>query len=150
MRLDGQPIDWAAYRGKVVLIDFWATWCDACIREMPNILKNYALYHDRGFEVIGISSDEKREEVIALMASRKIPWAMAMASDFRGTGREMSLPDYYGITLYPTTILVDKEGKVVSLQARGPELGRQLEQLLGPPGEKEKKEVEKKEEGKQD
>src|SRR5690606_1724849 len=59
--LDGSPFNWDAYRGKVVLVDFWATWCGPCRAEVPNVIKMYQAYHDKGFDVVGISLDEKPE-----------------------------------------------------------------------------------------
>jgi len=130
--LDGKQIDWASYRGKVVLVDFWATWCGPCIRELPNIVSNYEKYHDRGFEVIGISVDENRKPVDDFIAQRKLPWNIAMDKDFKEAGKSESLATHYGVTGIPTVILIDREGKVVSLNARGPELGRLLDKMIAP------------------
>ena len=74
--LDGEDLDWKAYRGKVVLVDYWATWCPPCVAELPNIVKNYELYHDKGFEVIGISLDRDREKLEKFVKDREIPWAI--------------------------------------------------------------------------
>ncbi len=74
--LEGKPLDWSKYSGKIVLIDFWATWCGPCRAELPNVRKNYEAYHDRGFEVIGISLDQKREDLDKFMEKEKLPWTI--------------------------------------------------------------------------
>ena len=130
---DGAKIDWESYRGKVVLVDFWATWCGPCRAEVPNILENYLKYRDKGFEVIGISLDDKRSDAEEYVKQTNIPWPTLFheASDENGWENPMAIK--YGITGIPTAILVDQEGKVVSMKARGRHLGEALRQLLGEP-----------------
>ncbi|MGD9632580.1 MAG: TlpA family protein disulfide reductase [Pirellulales bacterium] len=133
--LDGTKLDWAAYEGKVVLVDFWATWCGPCRAEVPNVLENYLKYHDKGFDVIGISLDDKRSDAEDYVKQTNIPWASLFEENTGETGWQNPMALKYGITGIPTAILIDQKGNVVSLQARGPRLGALLEKLLGKTGE---------------
>ncbi len=131
--LDGSQFDWAAYRGKVVLVDFWATWCGPCRAEVPNVLKLYQAYHDKGFEVVGISLDEKPEDAQKYISQNSIPWVTLYNQDETERGWEHPLATYYGITGIPRAILVDQAGNVVSMRARGKNLEIELRKLLGEP-----------------
>jgi len=131
--LDGSELDWASYRGKVVLVDFWATWCGPCRTEVPNVLKMYHAYHDKGFEVLGISLDERREQAESYIKQTKIPWPSLFSEKPAERGWKNPMAVRYGITGIPRAILVDREGKVVHMTARGVNLGRELRRLLGEP-----------------
>jgi thiol-disulfide isomerase/thioredoxin len=128
--LDGKDLDWKAYRGKVVLVDFWATWCGPCVAELPNVLATYEKYHDRGFEVVGISLDRSTDKLREFVKDRKLPWACVPPD---GGGKELA--DQFGVYAIPLPILVDRQGRVVSLHARGEELQRLLTRHIGPPAE---------------
>jgi thiol-disulfide isomerase/thioredoxin len=128
----GEQFDIKQYKGKVVLVDFWATWCGPCIGELPNVLRNYKNYHAKGFEVVGISLDDSPEKLTQFIADREIPWVNLFPEVEDERGWKNPIARYYGISGIPATVLVNQEGNVVSLSARGEQLTKQLEELLGP------------------
>jgi peroxiredoxin len=135
--LAGKPLDWKKFRGKVVLIDFFATRCGPCREEIPNITKCYQAYRKRGFDVVGVSIDRDRKAIEEFLEKEKYPWTVLLdRNEARGTDKSMAT--YYGIFTIPQMILVGKDGKVLALNVRGEQLGKKLEELLGPV-EKEKR-----------
>ena len=125
--LDGTDFDWESYRGKVVLVDFWATWCGPCLAEAPNVREQYDLYHDLGFDVVGISLDSDKSALETYVQKENVPWANLFQA---GAGWKHPMATKYGVSAIPTVFLVDRDGKVVSLRARGPELGAQLKRMF--------------------
>ena len=127
--LDGKETDLAKMKGKVVLIDFWATWCGPCIAELPNVLKAYEEYNDKGFEIIGISLDNAKDEdkLRTFVKDKKMTWPHA----FDGQGWRNSLAKKFGISSIPATFLIGKDGKVVSTNLRGPALSKAVKKELG-------------------
>jgi thiol-disulfide isomerase/thioredoxin len=113
--LEGNPLSIAKFKGKVVLVDFWATWCGPCITELPHVLAAYKKHHDRGFEIIGISLDEDREKLTGFLKERGMTWPQF----FDGKGWETKLAKDYGINSIPATFLLDGEGKVIAKGLRG-------------------------------
>ncbi len=127
--LDGREVDLAALRGKVVLIDFWATWCGPCIAELPNVKKAYAELHEHGFEIIGISLDHERDrqKFAALVAKEGLPWPQR----FVGKGWEDPVAKEYTVMAIPAMFLLDQKGMLVSTDARGEKLAQEVRRLLG-------------------
>ena len=113
--LDGTPISLADYRGKVVLLDFWAVWCGPCLGEIPRIKAVYEKYHDKGFDVIGVSLDEDAAVLREFITEQEIPWRQI----FDGQKWAGHLVQQYGVRGIPAPFLIDRKGKVISVKARG-------------------------------
>ena len=131
--LSGKPFDQKALAGKVVLVDFWATWCGPCVAEIPNVLEQYEKYHAQGFEVVGVSLDEDREALEKFVAEQKIPWPILYEKP-QGEGWRHPLATFYGISGIPTVILIGRDGNVITLNARGEKLGEELDKIFKPKG----------------
>ena len=110
-----------------VLVDFWASWCGPCRAEMPNVLEAYNKYHDKGFEVIGVSFDEKKEAWVKAVDQLQMPWLQI--SDLKGW--ECAAAPIYKIDGIPDNILIDPQGKIVDRALRGKALHSRLQDLLG-------------------
>jgi thiol-disulfide isomerase/thioredoxin len=137
--VEGKPFDIGQYKGKVVIVDFWATWCGPCIAELPNLKSIYQKYHERGLEVVGISLDDDGPELGNFLKDNDLPWKILHYSDpKKAEGKKKGFSDpnaeFYGITGIPTIILIDRHGKVISLDARGEQLATLVDGLIGGPG----------------
>lgn len=123
--VDGQEIDLSKMRGKVVLIDFWATWCGPCMVEVPNVVAAYKKLHPKGFEIIGLSFDQDKEKLLSVTKAKEMTWPQY----FDGKGWQNKFGQRFGIDSIPTMWLVDKKGMLVSMEARAG-LEEKVEKLL--------------------
>jgi len=128
--LTGKSITLDAYKGKVVLLDFWATWCAPCREEIPKILSLYRKYHQKGLEVIGISLDgaSGRGQILDYIKEQRIPWRQV----FDGKGFDSPLATAYKLQAIPFTLLIGRDGKVATVDPSDEELGTAILHALKP------------------
>lgn len=128
--LDGRMVDLQEFRGRVVLLDFWASWCPSCMKELPHLKSVYDKYHDRGFEIVGIALDEAHDEqkVTALLRRENLRWPQYFSGDGHYMTSELS--KRFGVTGIPATFLLDRKGMIADMGVRGERLEPAVSRLL--------------------
>jgi thiol-disulfide isomerase/thioredoxin len=112
--VDGRNVDVSKLKGKVILVDFWATWCGPCVGEIPNVVEAYNKYHKKGFEIVGISFDKDKDSLLQMTKEKGMTWPQY----FDGKQWSNDFGKKFGIMAIPTMWLIDKKGDLVDFNGR--------------------------------
>lgn len=149
LNLKGQPIEVVGrtvtgedfnveqWKGKVVLVDYWATWCGPCVQAMPELVDLYEKYHDQGLEIVGISLDDSRAQLEEFLHQKQLPWPTLFHEGAGEGGQDHPLATYYGVSSIPTAFLVNREGNVVATDLYGEALSEAVAELVEGKGKSE-------------
>lgn len=122
----GKPVSLASFKGKVVLVEFWASWCGPCREENPNLVKQYKTYHDKGFEIVSVSLDHVKQNWLEAIEKDALEWTHV--SDLKGWNNEVGR--LYGVRAVPASFLVDADGKIIANGLRGEPLNAKLAEIF--------------------
>ncbi|ULT23439.1 TlpA family protein disulfide reductase [Sphingobacterium sp. E70] len=122
----GQPISFSSFKGKYVLLDFWASWCGPCRSEMPFINEIYQKYKDKNFEVVAVSIDSKKDHWLKAIKEDKMSWIQL--SDLKGYKNDVALK--YGVMAIPRNFLINPEGVIIAKDLRGEDIEKELSRII--------------------
>jgi peroxiredoxin len=124
---NGNPVSMSSFRGKYLIIDFWSSWCTPCRKETPYVLQTYKKYHSKGFDVLSVSLDGKKEDWLRAIEKDKMEWNHVC--DFKNFDGDVA--KLYYVSSIPKTFLLDKEGRIIAKDLRGEELSIKLTEIFG-------------------
>jgi peroxiredoxin len=124
--INGNPIKLSSYRGRFLLLEFWASWCGPCRVENPGIVAAYAKFHPRGLEILGVSMDEKRNKWLEAIKKDNLGWTQV--SDLKHWNNNVSV--LYGVESIPMNFLIDNDGRIIARDLTGDDLMKKLDELL--------------------
>jgi thiol-disulfide isomerase/thioredoxin len=126
VNVEGRKVSLSDFRGKVVLLEFWGSWCQPCRYGNPELVQIYREFKDKGFEVFGVAADENRREWVKAIRYDSLPWENV--SELKGVRDKAVL--IYGVSYYPSSFLIDRNGIIIARDLRGNALRKKLQSIL--------------------
>jgi len=126
LNIEGKSVSLSDFNGKIVLLEFWGSWCTPCRKGNPELVKIYNEFKNRGFDILGVASDDKKEDWTEAVRKDGLTWQNV--SDLKGDKNKAAL--IYGVSYYPTNFLIDRKGNIIARDLRGEELRNKLREIL--------------------